>query len=270
MKNFGLIVYGPFKIGSALQKLAQVKNLVSLSLLALVISFSLSAKAHEFSNEAGCLKEELVADVLKDFDLQFSESAENMKIESCNPQSLSYRIVLALLYIKHGEYNPGKASTDQAFENLFATMSPYSFVKHYIKTVKINDCKSVNYAWAYAVSNHDDINICAKKMLEWDRASSKKISAIRIASLIVHEVRHIDPSVPDHKSAEGCFKCDTSVEAKGAYFYEKEFLYNVHKYGKNFSAQERNDARYWAEFILDKNFIKRATLLRPMGRYPQQ
>ncbi|MES2803732.1 MAG: hypothetical protein V4654_14665 [Bdellovibrionota bacterium] len=263
MKNLAQVKYSLLKLFVSANIAALVKSLVSLGLLALVLCFSVSAKAAEHVNELGCLKNEYVADVLKDFNVEFSGSVEAMQIDVCNQKSFSYRLALALIYLKHGQYNVGRPSEDQSFENLFATITPYDFVKKYVQTVKVNDCKRVRHAWAYAVPGKSEINICAKKIIEWDKASYKVLSAIRIASLIVHEVRHIDPSKANHESTKVCSNCDLNVEQKGSYFFEKEFLYNIHKNGKNFSAAERNEARSWAEFVLDKNFIERANLVRP-------
>lgn len=272
MKSLAQLKYTLLKslVGANITALGKtLASSLALALFLLSTVLPVSVKAGEFINELGCLNNEYVTDVLKDFNVEFSGSVEGMQIEACNPKSFSYRLALALIYLKHGQYNVGKPSEDQSFENLFSTFTPYNFVKKYVETVKVNDCKRISYAWAYAVSGKTEINICAKKIMEWDKASYKLLSAIRIASLVVHEVRHIDPSEADHKSTKSCKQCDTNVEQKGSYFYEKEFLYNIHKYGKNFSAAERNDARYWAEFVLDKNFIERAHLVRPPRNYGQ-
>ena len=268
MKNLGLILYRAFNASVGLRNLAQVKFIVTMGLCLLTLGLTAPAQASEYLNPSGCLKEDYVAGVLKDFDVEFSDSAEDMQIESCNPKSLSYRIALALIFLKHGQYYPGTRSQDQSFENIFATQSPYAFVKKAVRTVKVNDCKRIKFAWAYAIPGSDEINICAKKMNDWDLVSPKKISAVRIASLIVHEVRHLDLTAANHKTTPQCFHCDPDVESKGSFYFEKEFLYNIHKNGKNFTANERNDARFWAEFVLDTNFIKRADLVRPLRKKP--
>ena len=280
MIKLDLLQYRAFNKAVGTPKMALAKSLVSLSLVVFVLGFASLAQAEfrvktvapqgtvltvtspEYLNAAGCLKDDYVADVLKDFDVQFEDSVEDMTIESCDSKSLSFRIALALIILKHGKYNQGAPSKDQSFENLFSTMSPYTFLKRWVKTIKVNDCKRAKFAWAYVIPGDDVVNICAKKMKEWDLISGKKISAIRIASLVVHEARHLDKTIPGHEVLPKCFHCDTSVETKGAFFFEKEFLYNIHKYGSNFTSAERNDARHWAEFLLDNNFVKRAVLDR--------
>ena len=272
-----LNIYTAFKRVACALNSAKVKSLVSLCLLAVAISFSSAAKAAgtiltvtdpEYLDGSGCLKADYVDDVLKDFDVQFEESFEGATIQRCDSKSLSFRIALALLILKHGKYNPGVPTKDQTFENLFSTMSPYLFLKRWVKSVKVNDCERVKFAWAYVIPGDDVVNVCAKKMREWDLKSPKKISAVRIASLVVHEARHLDTTVPGHKVLPNCFHCDPSVESKGSFYFEKEFLYNIHKYGRNFTAAEKNDARFWAEFVLDNNFVKRANLVRPSLKKP--
>ena len=274
MMKSNLFNYRASQRAIATSILAKVKYLVTAGLFMLSMAAQadriapLTVTAPEYLNAAGCLKEDLVSDVLKDFDVQFSESFEGLKIETCDSKKLSFRIVLALIILKHGKYLQGTPTKDQTFENLFSTMTPYSFLKRWVKTVNVNDCKRVKFAWAYVIPGDDVVNICAKKMLEWDLQSRKQISAVRIASLVVHEARHLDKTVPGHEVLPKCFHCDPSVEVKGSFYFEKEFLYNIHKYGRNFTAAEKNDARFWAEFVLDNNFVKRANLVRPSLKKP--
>ena len=173
----------------------------------------------------------------KEIDLQFN-IIDTIKAASgeCLFENPINKVYLAIYLLKKGAYSKTIKSADQTYYNEFSNdQSVFNFFASRIKTISVENCKSLTIAYVLTGSKHlRKLSVCA------DTLTQLKISASSLAATLVHEARHIDRDDKAHftctqgteKGREG--SCDQSREQKGGYHYGVEYSIKVAKFGQNF------------------------------------
>lgn len=216
-----------------------IKLLLTLVIFFSNLTFANSELNSNMMKEDGCIRQELVAEIMQDFEFSASSNVDLNKIYSCDTNNITNVVVRGLIFLKYGKFSLSKKSNDELFFNEFKNISPYDFLKKRVKEIVFTnsyDCSSSSVV-AFAKTGEELINICYNN---FNNQFKNIFTAGSYAGTVLHEARHIDEDDIGHTTCiRGIEKgiagaCDQSRHQKGAYHYQADYRIYIAKYGKNF------------------------------------
>lgn len=203
-------------------------------------------------DKSNCLDPKDISAIKDDFNFKQDDDV-TVKFDACDKENILNKVIQSLLILRDGEYEKTYSSDDDTFENSFAQISPYQFLKDRIKTIHFKDkCHSDNVL-AYVTNKETKFTFCLQNNIAFNATT------IEIAETAVHEARHVDNDDVGHvdctqgnaMSMSGA--CDRSHEQHGSYFYSAEYSVLIYKFGKNFHPLQKKTMRYKAlNYLLNR------------------
>lgn len=179
-----------------------------------------------------CLDKNRITKILGEYRWKVQTSQKTYKKfdykDLCDAKnSVEYRVFEAILFLEDLKENPTRKLDD-----LDSGMIKTSFIEYFKskpKTIIFDSpqeeiCEGSD-TMGYADTRRGALHICP---------SAGKVSALKMAEVLVHESRHLDESGFEHVTcSQGVYKntghaaCDSSFELGGAYAYTAEFFVRV-------------------------------------------
>lgn len=242
-----------FKLRSTFSRSTFKHSLLAMSLVTTtLLGLSVSAPAH--AADGKCIAKSEMQEIAK----SFKQFAQYANADYCYDGSQTSFLVAAMMFMRETAFSSMTPSRDELFSGKFASSWWNYFIGRIDQIEIVSSCPKGVVAYVYAFGGNT--------MYACPLALSDSFSALDVASVFMHEARHIDgyPHITCSKGPRQGLQgaCDRRISDGGSYAVTVETYAQLGKYAQGIHPAMKAYARSAAVIYADEAFENQVQINR--------